>query len=319
MINSEKDFFKRNTIIFLVCVIFIGTIYFFIMNKNNSYYNPIKESKFLNIENTENSEFGYLLKTYLKLQISGLQMLTNELASNHNQYEMDAVIQDISHMKYFYTTSPNIKFIVEKSQLKFVELDESYILSRDFNEFIIPDNTTPILDITQNDLYKKIKDSNYEWDVSISFSDYVSFEKIANFMNECENAKFVWLAIDHIDKGYTYSIGLSLLEDEFNVSLTGNAEKEYPYLSLSNTRKYDYNDLKQSYISKIKLLRDHSDFLNLMPKANIPNGIQPDVIDDLYNYAIQNDFCYGIRLITNSQNILSLIEMFGANAIYIHN
>lgn len=55
-----------------------------------------------------------------------------------------------------------------------------------------------------------------------------------------------------------------------------------------------------------------------MPEAVMPNNILPDAIDTLYNDALNNNSCYGIRLITNSKNILSLTEKMDVSHIYIH-
>ena len=306
----------------LVIIVLICSIYFLKTN-DNQYYNPANEEKFINIENIEHPEFSYLLETYLKLETSGLMVSFDRTENTENyqslgngNYEMYATMQDVSQPEELYTRSPNIIFTIEKNLLKFDELEEG-VLSRDFNEFVIPELTIPT-NIHQSESYQTLQKMDYDVDVSISFADYVSFEDITAFMKNCDNTQFVWLAIDSVDRGNMHPLGLSLLKETYTTPFTEEANQAYPNLSLVDEEIYDAQKLKQSYISKLKLLKDHPNFLELMPDAVMPNDIQPDIIDELYNDALNNNSCYGIRLITNSKNVLSLIDKFDVSQIYIH-
>lgn len=315
---------KKNILIgILVVVICLGG--FVLWNqKYHDYYSPYDEEKFLDIEGIEYPEFSYLLETYLKLQKSGLMVLVNREEGEdiyedlgHNSYRMKATITDVSKQKDFYIRPANMELTIEKSILKFEELEEEYVLTNAFDEFVIPENNYNYR-LQESETYQNIKSVDGDIDVSISFQDYQSLEDITTLMQSCQNTEFIWLAMDSVDQGNIHPIGLSLLEESYGQKLTTKTNKRCPHLSLQKEDIYDAKALQQSYLSRLILLKNHASFLELMSNAVMPHYIQEDVIDELCKQAAKQPQCYGIRLKTDSQNLMSLINQWNVSHLYIH-
>ncbi len=298
---------KKILIIVIVVVIAIIGTHFY---TTNTSYNPNNEEKIF--DSDENLEYGYLLTTILEMQYPGLDIVTDDECTSIGlgSYEINA------YVNYYYKqgdpSSPTVKFTVNESDAfttTFVELDETYedIFTGTANEFMLPGELYNINYIEKdNDLYNKVKTIDY-LDASLSFGEEKTLDEIIEMMVKYDQLDFIWLALDHVDN-YDWPIGLSLLDSKYDdIDLTKNIDTNYPNLILSNN-VITADTIKQSYISNLKLLKDHNDFMDMISASFFAAYIVDDTLDELYNHALENVTCYGVRVIGSGEDIIEMVD-----------
>ncbi|MCD7892646.1 MAG: anti sigma factor C-terminal domain-containing protein [Erysipelotrichaceae bacterium] len=298
---------KKILIVAIVIVVaVIGTIFY----TTNTGYNPNNEEKIF--DNDKNLEYGYLLTTILEMQYPGLDIVTDDECTfmGFGNFEINAYVD------YYYkqgdTSSSTVKFIVNESDAfttTFVELDETYenIFTGTANEFMLPGELSNINYIEKdNDLYNKVKTTDY-LDALLSFKEEKTLDEIVEMMVKYDQLDFIWLALDHVDN-YDWPIGLSLIDSKYaNIDLADNIETNYPNLILSNG-VITADTIKQSYLSNLQLLKDHSDFMNMISASFFGAYIVDETLEELYNHASENVTCYGVRVIGSGEDIIEMVD-----------
>lgn len=305
----RKQIYTQVTIMLVIAaLIFAGGTLGISLLLNAGSYNPRKSSPALT-EDGEYYDFHLLMSTFLGLyysDISYVPVLENSKAKGFGSYDVTVKIQSSFDPLYIDGYS-NTTFHVNRSTLS-ADTSESRILSIQANEFYNTADTdnsyfSDLASVTP-ELIKEIEElpDSTILNVSLSFGENRSLEDAIAFMEKYDSADFVWLAVnmngsvaDGIDLGYT--IGYTLTEDTQN---------EYPNLLLND--ELSEESLTQSYLSRLKLLMDHTDFLSLLYKLYGTHMTLPHIRDQ-YEKVTENGLnAIGLRAYVKKQDLLTMIE-----------
>lgn len=322
----SKKYSKVILVLVIICLLILSILGYSILS-NKIYYNPDNEEVFIYDDKIEDLEFSYLLDTYLEMEKPGLIFFEDRTEGEKNYKSKGFGCYEMYASANNYFTGENIyieqiiKFLINKSKLTFEELKDEGLLSSQANEFVLPELENHIDESKNKKNLEKIKSiSEFQnTDISISFKNRKSFEDIYNQIKKYDDIEFVWLAIDSIENGnINYPIGLSLIENIYGTTFTKEAMDKYPCIELDFNQDVSADTLRQSYNSKLKLLYDHPDFINLLSESSIPHYINSDTIAQLYDNS-KNIDCYGVRLCGSPKDILSFILNEDTSYYYIHN
>jgi hypothetical protein len=149
-------------------------------------------------------------------------------------------------------------------------------------------------------------------DVAISFSNTYTLKQTIDFMKKYNNAQFVWIAT-HVNN--QVAEGMSIY-DSFSYELDEKSSKQYPHFYLWDDDKYDEEILTQNYLSKLQLLKDHQQFVELVSDSFI---VSMDDINERYENVKKNGIsCIGLRGYIKKQDLLSMMDKENLKNIYIH-
>ncbi|MCD7948907.1 MAG: anti sigma factor C-terminal domain-containing protein [Erysipelotrichaceae bacterium] len=302
-----KDGKEYEIIIVIIVVLVIAGAHIYTTTTN---YNPNNEEKIF--DSDENLEYGYLLTTILEMQYPGLSIVIDDecTAKGFGRYEANAYVD--FYYKQGDTATPTVKFTINESDVfstDFIELDETYedIFTGTTNEFMLPGELYNINYIEKDkDLYNEVKNIEY-LDASLSFGKEKTLDEIVEMMVKYDQLDFIWLALDHVDN-YDWPIGLSLIDGKYaDIELTDTVDSHYPNLILSKN-VITADTIKQSYISNLQLLKDHSDFMDMILSSAFGAYIVDETLNDLSNRTLKDVTCYGIRVIGSGEDIIEMVD-----------
>ena len=100
------------------------------------------------------------------------------------------------------------------------------------------------------------------------------------------------------------------------VTLTKEAIEKYPNLYIESEDTLSEALLQQNYLSRLQLLMDHQDFIDLIKESSLNKNI--DTLEERYNN-VENEFSvYGIRGLFAKKDLISLISENESLYIQIH-
>ena len=163
---------------------------------------------------------------------------------------------------------------------------------------------------------ESLPDSAY-LDISLSFENYISLEDISEIIRKYPNT-VRWIALKNQSFYNVQGIagGMSTVSHVY-WTFTDDAEKEYPMFMLPYDENITANSLREHYLSRLKLLLDHPDFINALSN---PFGyiITPNKLKENYEKAQKELLSYGIRVYIDKKDILKLIEEYDVSYININ-
>ena len=94
---------------------------------------------------------------------------------------------------------------------------------------------------------------------------YKNAQEVVDFINSYDNSSFVWLALD-TETGDQTAAGVSIY-DAVRHELKDSFKKEYPSFYLDE--EYTADMLQENVLSRLKVLIDHSDFIDLIKQSDL--------------------------------------------------
>lgn len=290
---------KKIILICLIPILIIGGYFGLSQFYDHINYDPQDEEKFLNTSSKEDWKFGTLLSIYIGMSYPGIRHYNEHIedtsdyiSKGFGNYEYSTKLQK-SYEELDITTQDNIIFNINQSQLSFEELSNEKLLDKKY--FTNNRSSQEILDEIND-----ISDTSLI-DVSISFLSKKSATQILSYINQYSHSTFTYLVLGYAGDQY---YGMSLRDMEISL-LNGTANKKYPYLNLDENNMTPDN-LKQSYLSRLRLLNDHQEFIKLI--SNSPLNKNIETLENRYK-AVEKDFSiYGIKALMTKQELLSIIN-----------
>ena len=141
-------------------------------------------------------------------------------------------------------------------------------------------------------------------DVSLTFSKYKNAQEVVDFINRYNNSLFNWLALDASDQ---MAAGVSIY-DAVVYDLNNESKEKYPSFYLDE--EYTADMLQECALSKLKMLIDHSDFIDLIKQSNLYyDTMSSNGIDQRYQDIKENGLqVIGIRGCIKKSDLLNMIN-----------
>lgn len=294
--------------IIIICVViagYFGTNWLF----KQTYYNPFLIDGI--VENSdESANFDVLMGTYINMYYPGKLYYPIECSDEgFGKYQIKAKIQEIFDPLYG-DNADNITFTIKRSKLT--------IASDEFNLYRV---SHEYLDINETDLDEYTASLHEQWttrdysdiqelpesaylDVSLTFSKYKNAQEVVDFINRYNNSLFNWLALDASDQ---MAAGVSIY-DAVVYDLNNESKEKYPSFYLDE--EYTADMLQECALSKLKMLIDHSDFIDLIKQSNLYyDTMSSNGIDQRYQDIKENGLqVIGIRGCIKKSDLLNMIN-----------
>lgn len=294
--------------IIIICVViagYFGTNWLF----KQTYYNPFLIDDI--VENSdESANFDVLMGTYINMYYPGKLYYPIECSDEgFGKYQIKAKIQEIFDPLYG-DNADNITFTIKRSKLT--------IASDEFNLYRV---SHEYLDINETDLDEYTASLHEQWttrdysdiqelpesaylDVSLTFSKYKNAQEVVDFINRYNNSLFNWLALDASDQ---MAAGVSIY-DAVVYDLNNESKEKYPSFYLDE--EYTADMLQECALSKLKMLIDHSDFIDLIKQSNLYyDTMSSNGIDQRYQDIKENGLqVIGIRGCIKKSDLLNMIN-----------
>lgn len=294
--------------IIIICVViagYFGTDWLF----KQTYYNPFLIDDI--VENSdESANFDVLMATYINMYYPGKLYYPIECSDEgFGKYQIKAKIQEIFDPLYG-DNADNITFTIKRSKLT--------IASDEFNLYRV---SHEYLDINETDLDEYTASLHEQWttrdysdiqelpesaylDVSLTFSKYKNAQEVVDFINRYNNSLFNWLALDASDQ---MAAGVSIY-DAVVYDLNNESKEKYPSFYLDE--EYTADMLQECALSKLKMLIDHSDFIDLIKQSNLYyDTMSSNGIDQRYQDIKENGLqVIGIRGYVKKSDLLNMIN-----------
>lgn len=294
--------------IIIICVViagYFGTNWLF----KQTYYNPFLIDDI--VENSdESANFDVLMATYINMYYPGKLYYPIECSDEgFGKYQIKAKIQEIFDPLYG-DNADNITFTIKRSKLT--------IASDEFNLYRV---SHEYLDINETDLDEYTASLHEQWttrdysdiqdlpesaylDVSLTFSKYKNAQEVVDFINRYNNSLFNWLALDASDQ---MAAGVSIY-DAVVYDLNNESKEKYPSFYLDE--EYTADMLQECALSKLKMLIDHSDFIDLIKQSNLYyDTMSSNGIDQRYQDIKKNGLqVIGIRGCIKKSDLLNMIN-----------
>ena len=274
-----------------------------------TYYNPFLIDDI--VENSdESANFDVLMATYINMYYPGKLYYPIECSDEgFGKYQIKAKIQEIFDPLYG-DNADNITFTIKRSKLT--------IASDEFNLYRV---SHEYLDINETDLDEYTASLHEQWttrdysdiqelpesaylDVSLTFSKYKNAQEVVDFINRYNNSLFNWLALDASDQ---MAAGVSIY-DAVVYDLNNESKEKYPSFYLDE--EYTADMLQECALSKLKMLIDHSDFIDLIKQSNLYyDTMSSNGIDQRYQDIKENGLqVIGIRGYVKKSDLLNMIN-----------
>lgn len=294
--------------IIIICVViagYFGTNWLF----KQTYYNPFLIDDI--VENSdESANFNVLMGTYINMYYPGKLYYPIECSDEgFGKYQIKAKIQEIFDPLYG-DNADNITFTIKRSKLT--------IASDEFNLYRV---SHEYLDINETDLDEYTASLHEQWttrdysdiqelpesaylDVSLTFSKYKNAQEVVDFINRYNYSLFNWLALDASDQ---MAAGVSIY-DAVVYDLNNESKEKYPSFYLDE--EYTADMLQECALSKLKMLIDHSDFIDLIKQSNLYyDTMSSNGINQRYQDIKENGLqVIGIRGCIKKSDLLNMIN-----------
>ncbi len=308
----RKQIYTRIVIVLAVAaLLFTGGAFGLSALLNVSCYNPKKTSPAIQ-EDGEYYDFHILMETFLGLYYSDIiyvPVMEKCTANGFGSYDVGVKIQSFFE-PLTVDGYNNVTFHIDRSSLN-IESTENHVLTIWANEFFDEDELNDgfghfdfeMTSVSQ-EMINEIEElpDSCRLNVSISFGESLSLEDAIAFMDRYSGSVFHWLAINM--NGSTPD-GIALY-NAAGYNLTEETKENYPNLFLG--ADFTADDLQQAYLSRLKLLLDHKDFMGLLTSCYNTTMTIPH-LQDRYEDAEKNGItAIGVRASVKKQDLLDMIE-----------
>ncbi|MEG0685181.1 MAG: anti sigma factor C-terminal domain-containing protein [Coprobacillus sp.] len=283
-------------------------------------YNPKNEKNISDNDNgnqevDEYSSFKVLMQTYVGLNFPGIDYISSKEEDNGGgSYTIYAKFHEIGDWLGMDGTYNSV-WKINQSKID-IEIEDNYILSRIAGEYKgLNGGDNTYYELTESKI-QDIQDlpDSASLNVSISFNQNKNATQVIEFIKKYNTSFFSWIALKSIDEK-AIAEGMSLHKTE-GYDLTDEAKEKYPNLYLPNNDELTGDILLQNYLSTLKLLIDHKDFLKTMNSEYLEcsaSSLQKRY-DDVKSSGLQ---CIGIKGWVKKKDLLQMIEKDGINCIGI--
>lgn len=332
--KMNQNIYSKALITLIVCCLGFGALYYgssLFLNITN--YNPHDEEKDFETFGANTNGFSYLYSTYLQLRQSGQRTYgvweTKDLG--FGKYQIEFQIEDsFKHSQNTYWEfRPNYIITIDNGKFDMSSYSTDSPMGIESTLFKNPkDNIQPASQFSFKQIYDLVNElpSSSYIDASISFKNLKSMEDIANLINAYPNAVFDWIALDNQDiyfkepdnggkiqpSGY---IGMSLNDSSFTFS---DDLEQYPCLSLYR-REITAITLKHHYLSSLKLLLDHPDFLDVLNRSLVGQEDITKALQRNYENAQNELNAYGVRVFAKKDDLIKMMDQLDITYIKINN
>lgn len=297
--------------IIIICVViagYFGTDWLF----KQTYYNPFLIDDIVDNSDESVTQYGFdvLMATYINMYFPGKLYYPIECSDEgFGRYQIKAKVQEIFDPLYGDNVD-NITFTIKRSKLTVDS--EQILLSRvvyeylDINETDLDEYTASLYEQWTTRDYSDIQElpESAYLDVSLTFSKYKNAQEVVDFINRYNNSLFNWLALDASDQ---MAAGVSIY-DAVVYDLNNESKEKYPSFYLDE--EYTADMLQECALSKLKMLIDHSDFIDLIKQSNLYyDTMSSNGIDQRYQDIKENGLqVIGIRGCIKKSDLLNMIN-----------
>ena len=286
--------------------------------QSNVYYNPNNEEQFL-ADDVKGNEFKVLFQTFLGLIYPGQScwFFDDVEDMGNGKYNFEVKIFD-SFYSSNYDWQTNMSFVIEKSKLEINTSASSERLLVIADEFVEPGKTSTSYFETLDYIYNEVlslPDSSYI-SASISFKEYKNLDEIVTLMKKYDDVTFKWIALKGMNSDSQIAGGMTLYESSY-WDLSEETNKIYPYFYIWKKEDISADTLKQNYLSKLKMLLDHKDFVEVM--GNEFGGLLDyETIQTHYNNAQNEMLGYGLRINIKKADFLKMLKNEDISMARVH-
>lgn len=255
---------------------------------NIVFYDADKKCKYIEDDVTE---FQFLMDIFTGLNNPGTAYIpaTYDGVEKHGfgSYTVKGSLQDEFHTIHVGADN-NMKFEIKRGKLTYEDTynlglnnkttffynpESLYYIDKQSDDY-----AKSIMAITDKDIeaVEELPDSSY-LKVLLSFNKLESMDDTLKFIRKYPDSLFTWIGIDSDHSMVASSYDGIRLNTVFGYGLTKETEEKYPELLLEYSDDSTGENLEQCYLSRIKLMKDNPDFLEM-------------VSEGYSNYRLDNDY-----------------------------
>lgn len=320
---NKKVYSRIGKSLLIVCLMIVGCYEGVSFAMNYSHYDPFQEERFLKDEN-KGYEFQTLMTNYYQMEHPGLLYIyaynddgPNIESHGFGRYTFKARIQSTLE-PIIMGPEENATFEIKGSKLELKSLDKDISISRIVDEFKDPGNKDSRQLYDLEDIKKELRslpDSSYI-QASVSFEHYKTMEDIVELMkNDKYSLNWIALKDQRLSSVNGVAGGMSLLDTNYP-DFTDEFNEKYPNYILESRDKLTAQKLKQNYLSKLKLLIDHPDFVKILNDSVSMVSLQQ--LQENYEKAQKEMLAYGVHMNIHKNELLDMIENDDVSQVYIH-
>ena len=317
--KMNKSIYTRVLVLLIsIALIVVGVYKGSNLIQSEVYYNPNNEEQFL-VDDVKGNEFKVLFQTFLGLIHPGQSCwFFDDIEDLGNGKYSFAVKVFDSFYSSNYDWQTNMTFGIEKSKLKINTNASSERLLVIADEFVEPGKTSSTYSDNLDYIYKEVQalpDSGYI-NASISFKEYKTLDEVVSYMETYNDVAFKWLALKGMNLDSQIAGGMTLYESSY-WDLSENTIKEYPYFYIWKNEQRNADTLKQNYLSKLKILLDHKDFVKVM-ENEFGGLLDYETIQSHYDKAQNEMLAYGFRINIKKADFLKILENEDISMARVH-
>ena len=305
-------------------LILVGTIAFLwgtSLFLDSVFYDPSKRSPYLE-DDLEYTEFHLLMDIYVGLNFPGriyIPIFDAEESKGFGAYEIPAKLHNVGEYLVFDGSATTV-FEVKRNRLEMDDVLDATNLVIEIDQFINDRNIGESKEYLK-DMYgitpekiekiKQLPDSAVI-KVMLSFPRTLTMEQTLDFMKNYPESNFWWIGID-TDEFFVKGVydGINL-QQTMGYGLTKECKEKYPSLMLyEDVRKYTAEELAECYRSRIQILLDNPDFLNMMLRSlGDPINVErkKQVLENRLGEATLGPRSIGVCASVTKQDFLDMIE-----------
>ncbi len=319
---NRRIYVKVIEVLVVISIIVTGGYYSLYYGLNLIYYNPGNETGFA-VTDERAYGFNILMGSYLSMNYPGIVYIPIEYnEQGFGNYEISALIQSAFEVTYV-AKEYSATLTLSKSTIDIVG-SKDLILTRIIGEYhdeAVESTHNYVTDYNIADI-EELPESAI-LDASLSFLHTLPIEDAVSFMRKYDDSSFVWLATGNSTTG-TIGIakGISLY-DATGYSLNRANSSIYPNLTLPDD--YTASDLVENYLSRMKLLLDHEEFLDLVNTYFSYGGTEDNAykryndLSQQYQDVLENGVsCIGVRGYIKKQDLLTMLDNNELYGLYIN-
>lgn len=324
--NINKKVYLRIAIsLLIVCLMIVGFYKGVNLVIDSNHYDPFQEERFLK-NDKKGYEFQTLMTNYYQMLHPGSYYIYayNEdgpsiESQGFGQYTFKARIQSTLE-PVCMGPEENATFKIEKSTLAVESLDKDIYSSRVVDEFINPGNKKSRQLYDLKDIKKELEslpDSSYI-QASVSFEHYKTMKEIVE-LSKNDKYSINWIALKDQELFRVDGIagGMSLL-DTYHPDFTDEFNEKYPNYILESYDTLTAQELKQNYLSKLKLLIDHPEFIKIFNNNISVGTVSVQQLQENYEKAQKEMLAYGVHMNIHKNELLDMVENDDVSQVYIH-
>lgn len=314
----NKEIMRRILVVILIIAVIIGGGYYGIGKIFEwTQYSPYEDYHLL-VEDDNSEDFDLLMQTYIGMYYPGIIYVDSHYQDlGSGKYQINMKLHNAG-FPLLLDGNTNVTMTIKSSRIEYSDSD--HMLSRTIDEFYNEsmgtrnhfDKNMYFTDKTLQEV-KELPDSAIVH-VSLSFKEVQSLDSVLSFIRKYKDSSFVWLATTPQESMPQVYNGLTLYDATMH-GLTDESKEKYPYFYFKNN-DYTAQDVTQNYLSKMKLLLDHPDFVSLINRSYPLHSIEE--LEKTYQDVLENGVHpIGVKGYVKKNDLLKMIENKEVDYIFI--